>query len=136
MSLKGFIRRLAFTETPGDVLDDTPLELPAGTRRERSASQEIQEQIAIQIAMKEAASGEPLQTVEQIAAELNDLDEDEDDPFFTPFEYIAMVDDIGPGDLINPTGDHAPTETEGDTDGQSTGTAGQSDSAAEETAAS
>ncbi len=37
----------------GEVIDPTPIELPAGTRNLPSVSQQIQEQIAIQIAKKQ-----------------------------------------------------------------------------------
>ncbi len=41
---------------PGEVIDKTPAEIPAGTHVLPSVSQQIQEQIAIQIAKKETGS--------------------------------------------------------------------------------
>ena len=104
------IRRLLFGNTEGDKLDDTPIELGAGQRRLKSASAEIQEQIAIQIAMKQASEGSPLQTIGEIEQELLDLEEDNDDPFFSPYEYIDMADELGVGELPDQVGDAPPEE--------------------------
>ena len=89
------------TSTAGDILDDTPLEIPAGHRRLPSVAEEIQKQIAIQIAIKQNQEGGTLQTIDQIEAELLDLDDDETaSPFFSQFEYENMreaiygIDDI------------------------------------------
>lgn len=38
---------------PGEVIDPMPVEIPAGTRKLPSINQQIQEQIAIQIAKKQ-----------------------------------------------------------------------------------
>lgn len=111
MSIKQKFRRLMFGNTPGDKLDDTPVELGIGKRVARSASKEIQEQIAIQIALKQNAEGAELQTIGEIEAELMDLEEDNDDPFFSQYEYIDMADEIGPGELPEEQGEAPPEET-------------------------
>lgn len=40
-------------KNPGEVIDPKPVELPMGTRKLPSVNQQIQEQIAIQIAKKQ-----------------------------------------------------------------------------------
>lgn len=94
MAVKQVIRRLLFGNTPGDKLDDTPIELPAGHFQRKSVAQEIQEQIAIQIALKQSAAGEgELQTIAEIEAELEALDSDEEPNPYPEYQYIEMVDD-------------------------------------------
>jgi hypothetical protein len=114
MAVKQTIRRLLFGNTPGDKLDQTPIELPVGHHNARkSAAQEIQEQIAIQIALKQATSGAPhLQTIGEIEAELADLDPDENTAFYEQHSYLDMPDIYEP-EPFHPTAEIAPTESEG-----------------------
>lgn len=92
MSVKNTIRRLLYGNTEGDKLDDTPIELPAGHHRLKSAAQEIQEQIAIQIALKQAQNGEKLQTIGEIEAELEELENDSVVTDFPEYDYIELGD--------------------------------------------
>lgn len=69
-----------------------PIELPVGAVKPQSISQEIQKQIAIELAKKQIGADQ--QTPDQIYAELMDLDEDES---FTPtsqYEYTDMQSEI------------------------------------------
>ena len=92
MGVKQTIRRLLYGNTPGDQLDDTPVELPAGHHRLPSAAAEIQEQIAIQIALKQAREDGPLQTIAEIEAELQDLENDVIETDYPEFDYIELGD--------------------------------------------
>lgn len=75
MGVKSTIRRLLYGNTTGDKLDNTPIELPVGHHKLPSAARELQEQIAIQIALKQASEGaDNLQTIGEIEAELEALD--------------------------------------------------------------
>jgi hypothetical protein len=116
------MQRLLETVHPGSKLDDTPVELPAGTRKQKSISQEIQDQIAIQIAIKQAQEGNDLQKIGDIRAELLDLDDDQDnDPFFSQYEYIEMADELEPFEESAPTEEGVNNEPNRETenDGQS-----------------
>lgn len=93
MAVKQTIRRLLYGDTPGDRLDDTPIELPAGHHRRPSAAREIQEQIAIQIALRQHADGQPEQTIAEIEAELEDLESDVYDSESYGAEYIELADE-------------------------------------------
>ncbi|AJK28231.1 hypothetical protein [Eel River basin pequenovirus] len=123
MSVKSRMQKILETVTPGSKLDDTPIEIPAGTRTGKSISEEIQEQIAIQIALKQKAEGSELQTIGEIKAELLDLEEDEPPAFFSQFEYLDMVDELEPFEQNEPLKEGVTDDRSRDTesDGESLG---------------
>lgn len=106
-------RRLLFGNHPGDKLDDTPIELPAGHHKQpKSIAQEIQEQIAIQIAMKQVKDNDELQTIGEIEAELEDLENEDFKPTagIPEYDYIEMdSEEYEP----YPDSDSSPSEDEG-----------------------
>ncbi len=102
-------RRRSFMDAKdkGEPNPGEPLELPMGTHQPKSISNEIQQQIAIQIAKKQR--GDEKQSPEQIFAELNDLEEpDNDPPWSSQYEYTDMHSEIMGDDLM----DIAPTKKE------------------------
>jgi cell division protein FtsX len=115
MTVKSRMRKILESVTPGVKLDVKPVELPAGTRKQKSIAREIQDQIAIQIAIKQAQEGETLQTIGEIRDELLDLEDDLDkDPFFSQFEYIDMADELEPFEESAPTEEGVNNENEED----------------------
>lgn len=116
MGVKSTIRRLLYGNTTGDKLDNTPIELPVGHHKLPSAARELQEQIAIQIALKQASEGaDNLQTIGEIEAELEALETDDETRDWPEVDYIDMVDEYVPPDIPTEPSESAgaPTETEG-----------------------
>lgn len=96
-----FSRRRSFQDAvdPGDITDPgEPIEVPLGSYKPDGISDEIQRQIAIEIAKK--GMGER-QTPEQIFAELNDLEEDDSSPpWSSQYEYTDMHSEIMGDELM------------------------------------
>lgn len=106
------LRRLLFGNHPGDKLDDTPVELPAGKRVGPSMAREIQEQIAIQIALKQGPR--EAQTIGEIEAELEELEREEyEEKGFPQFEYLEMADEYEPEPFHSPEADDGAPQDEG-----------------------
>lgn len=91
-------RRASLHESRGEKekLSQTPIEIPLGTRREaQSLSDQIQQQIAIQLAKKQ--QGVDQQTPDQIYAELLDLDDPGPEHMYSQYEYENMEDTLMEG---------------------------------------
>lgn len=121
-----FCRRQALNERVNEPeqLDRTPVELPLGTRREtKSIAEQIQDQIAIQLAKKQ--TGADQQTPDQILAELNDLDDPGPEHPYSQFEYVEMQDELVPGIDIPEQTQEAETNQESVEDSHSDAPLGQ-----------
>ncbi len=77
---------------PGEVLSKTPIEVPLDQQQSgRSIAQQIQDQIAMQLAKKD--QGVNQQSAAEILAELQDLEPDDPDPPWTSqFEVQELIE--------------------------------------------
>ena len=112
--LKSRRRFLMDRRDPGQKMDQEPVEIPIGMMEpEINIADEIQRQIAMQIARRNTPAPGAKETADTIYAELNDLEDDEPDQNpYSQYEYVNMDDHLMDGIDLTDMVENPPLEGE------------------------